>query len=117
MKYITAEELDERINEVHKDLETRWDDVHADDMSPGFFHCFEKTESGWGEGYDYISNLKIRVCDGCGEELYPTGSVCADFHCTECELWYSGIDGGHLKPPSMWGEDTGESFNNKGEIQ
>ena len=34
MKYITTEELDKRINEVHKDLETRWDDVHADDMSP-----------------------------------------------------------------------------------
>ena len=110
MKYITTEELDKRINEVHKDLETRWDDVHADDMSPGFFHCFDE------ENNEYMG-LKVRVCDGCGEELYPTGSVCADFHCTECELWYSGIDGGHLKPPSMWGEDTGESFNNKGEIQ
>ena len=110
MKYITAEQLDERISEIRRDLETRWDDVHADDIEPGFFHCFDEEDN------EYRSSLKIRGCDGCGEELHPTGSVVNDFHCTECELWYSGIDGGHLKPPSMWGEDTGESFDDGGRL-
>ena len=33
---------------------------------------------------------------------------------TAQNVWYSGISGGHLKPPSMWGDDTGESFDDTG---
>ena len=113
-EYISGKEFDKQTKKIMKELKKRWDEVHQDDIEPGFFHCLD-TDDPDDERY-VCTTMKVRVCDGCGDDLYPTGSVCSDFHCRECEFWYSGISGGHLKPPSMWGEDTGESFNDEGKL-
>ena len=113
-KWIEAEVFNRKVDEAEASLNKRWDEVHSDDMETGFFHCLDRDDP---DDERYVGRtMKVRVCDGCGDDLYPTASVCSDFHCTECEFWYSGISGGHLKPPSMWGDDTGESFNDEGEI-
>ena len=113
-KWIQAEDFNKRVDEVEAELNKRWDEVHSDDIETGFFHCLDKDDP---DDERYIGRtMKVRVCDGCGDDLYPTASVCSDFHCSKCEFWYSGISGGHLKPPSMWGGDTGESFNDEGEL-
>ena len=113
-KWIEADAFNRKVDEAEAKLNKRWDEVHKDDMETGFFHCLDRDDP---DDERYIGRtMKVRVCDGCGDDLYPTGSVCADFHCTECGFWYSGISGGHLKPPSMWGDGTGESFNDEGEV-
>ena len=113
-KWIEADAFNRKVDEAEAKLNKRWDEVHKDDMETGFFHCLDRDDP---DDERYIGRtMKVRVCDGCGDDLYPTGSVCEDFHCSECEFWYSGISGGHLKPPSMWGNDTGESFDDEGKL-
>ena len=113
-KWIQAEAFNRIVDKVEAKLNKRWDEVHSDDMETGFFHCLDRDDP---DDERYVGRtMKVRVCDGCGDDLYPTASVCSDFHCTECGFWYSGINGGHLKPPSMWGNDTGESFDDEGKL-
>jgi hypothetical protein len=110
-KWMSADAFTDRVEEVHNKLLQRWENVHPCDVEHGFFYCCDDEDHK-----GHIRHMRVRVCDGCGDDLYPTGSVCEDFHCTDCEFWYSGVGGGHLKPPSMWGYDTGESFNDEGEL-
>ena len=110
-EWISVEAFTNKVEEVHNKLSQRWENVHACDVVHGFFYCCDDEDHK-----GYAGHMRVRVCDGCGDDLYPTASVCNDFHCTECEIWYSGIDGNELRPPNEWGEETGESFNNKGEI-
>ena len=109
--YIKADEFLERVNSVESALLKRWDYVSRCEIVNGFFYCYDEEDHE-----KYRPHMKVRVCDGCGDDLYPTGSIATDFHCTECEMWYSGIDGNILKPPSMWGEGTGESFDDEGRL-
>ena len=110
-RWIGAEEFTARVEEVHDKLSQRWENVHSCDVVHGFFYCCDEEDHK-----GYVGHMRVRVCDGCGDDLYPTASVCNDFHCTECEMWYSGIDGNELRPPNEWGQETGESFNNEGRI-
>tara|TARA_R100000700_G_scaffold26540_1_gene33353 strand:- start:195 stop:539 length:345 start_codon:yes stop_codon:yes gene_type:complete len=107
--WISAKDFNKKVEEIEADLNKRWDDVYHCQLVQGFFQCSnEEDHTG------YASYIKVRVCDGCGDELHPTDSVCADFCCYECEMWYSGISGDTLRPPSEWGYDTGESFDDGG---
>ena len=110
-KWMPAEAFTNRVEEVDTELRKRWENVHPCDVVHGFFYCCDNEDHK-----GYAGHMRVRVCDGCGDDLYPTESIARDFHCRECEMWYSGIDGNMLKPPSMWGEGTGESFDDKGRL-
>ena len=110
-KWMPAEAFTNRVEEVDTELRKRWENVHPCDVVHGFFYCCDNEDHK-----GYAGHMRVRVCDGCGDDLYPTESIARDFHCRECEMWYSGIDGNMLKPPSMWGEETGESFDDEGRL-
>lgn len=53
----------------------------------------------------------ILKCE-CGEEIALWGYGNGNLKC-DCGRWYNGA-GQELNPPSMWGEETGERFDDNG---
>jgi hypothetical protein len=111
--YIKADEFLERVNSVESALLKRWDYVSRCEIVNGFFYCYDEEDHE-----KYRPHMKVRVCDGCGDDLYPIKDAGGNdiFHCTECEIWYSGMDGNDLNFPKHWGRETGESFDDEGRL-
>jgi hypothetical protein len=57
----------------------------------------------------YVAEPARGICPHCGTEVVLDGDV----SCDGCGQWYNTF-GQELVPPSMWGEDTGERFDNAG---
>ena len=51
------------------------------------------------------------TCDNCGEKVDLPDAMTN--RCDKCGTFYNG-SGQRLNPPSMWGEETGESFDSFG---
>ena len=83
-KWMPGEAFWKRVDEVEAVLNKRWEHVHPCDVNHGFFYCCgEKDTKG------YRPESTVRVCDGCGDDLYFGNAVKYGFHCTECELKYT----------------------------
>tara|TARA_R100001198_G_C5058727_1_gene110944 strand:- start:99 stop:380 length:282 start_codon:yes stop_codon:yes gene_type:complete len=84
-KWIDAETFSNRVEEVYDKLLQRWDNVHDCDVVHGFFYCCDDEDHK-----GYRSDMRIRVCDGCGDDLYPNSLESNRFfHCNECEFTYN----------------------------
>tara|TARA_R100001594_G_scaffold16665_1_gene34308 strand:- start:361 stop:657 length:297 start_codon:yes stop_codon:yes gene_type:complete len=82
--YIKADEFLERVNSVESVLLKRWDYVSRCEIEEGFFYCCDEEDHK-----GYRPDTRIRVCDGCGDELPLIFKNNTLFHCTECEFQYT----------------------------
>lgn len=77
-KWMSAEDFTDRVEEIYDKLSERWENVHLCDVNHGFFYCCDHGDR----------HMRIRVCDGCGDDLYPIGLTPKGFNCYECDFKY-----------------------------
>ena len=89
---------------VDKDLErfTRFRDTLQDDKGKPLTYLGMKS---WETGYWENAIIECR----CGAHVELEG----DSECESCGRWYNS-GGQTLRPPSQWGEETGEYFDDYG---
>jgi len=83
-KWMDAEAFTDRVEEVYDKLSERWDNVHSCDVNHGFFYCCDEEEHD-----GYRPDTRVRVCDGCGDELTLVNRIPLRFRCYECNFKYA----------------------------
>ena len=82
-KWMSADAFTDRVEEIHDKLLQRWEHVHPCDVNHGFFYCCDDADHK-----EYMPHTRVRVCDGCGDDLYPIGLTPKGFNCYECDFKY-----------------------------
>ena len=83
-KWMSADAFTDRVEEIYDKLSQRWENVHPCDVEHGFFYCCDDVDHK-----GYMPDTRVRVCDGCGDDLYLYNRIPLKFRCFECNFKYN----------------------------